>query len=181
MKNHVVYHKLYVQVENILEIRICNKAWEKIKSIAALNQTSYSWVVRYVTFRLIKRKNIRNFLSGDMQFENFLENKDTKGVKANFKKKQMHRHRLCLYGDDELYIRIAAGKLGCTMSQLIRYALELYLNELLIKSPVRKKSRFLRAAYYWLGIKHFEGVEIPTLPLEHKTFQFQRYPLLSYW
>jgi hypothetical protein len=40
---------------------------------------------------------------------------------------EIHRHLMCLYGDDEKLIRVAAMDLGITMSAFIRLALEFYL------------------------------------------------------
>jgi hypothetical protein len=41
---------------------------------------------------------------------------------------EIHRHLMCLYGDDEKLIRVAAMDLGITLSAFVRLALELYLH-----------------------------------------------------
>ncbi|MDH4199833.1 MAG: hypothetical protein OEV66_05555, partial [Spirochaetia bacterium] len=52
-------------------------------------------------------------------------------VKAREKSaQQYHRHIMCLYGDDEKLIRLAAMRLGITVSHLIRMALYWFLPKL---------------------------------------------------
>ena len=186
MKNKSVYRKLQIPVDHILEIRLPYLTWNKIKWVASNKNQSYSWVVRYAIFRMIKRS---------MQFH-----PDTEVLEMRSKKiarlhelvqkervdcKKKHRHRLCLYGKDELFIRLSAARLGCTMTHLVRLALALYLDGLVNKFPFFRPSkdffgRFSGPAWRCLGIKVFRGVKFPTLrPNQH--FEFKYYNSSDYW
>jgi len=187
MKNKSVYKKLKIPVDNILEIRLPYLTWNKIKWVAANKNRSYSWVVRYSVFRMIKRSG--QILSGD----DFLLRRSKKIAKLNelvrgerVDSQKKHRHRLCLYGQDELFIRMSSAKLGCTMTHLVRLALALYLDELVSKFPFFGCSkdlhgRFSGPAWRCLGIKVFRGVKFPTLRPEQQHFEFTYYKSSDYW
>ena len=93
----------------------------------------------------------------------------------------MHRFKLCLYGNDELFIRNTAAKLGCTISHLVRMALEWYLTEL-----INDKGKFENAAFvchfYWNGIKRYFDVDLP-IKFKKRTWniQFSAYSEHDYW
>jgi len=188
MRNKSVFNKYPVQIDSVLEIRLCPETWNKIKWIAAMRNRSYSWVVRYALFRTIKRKRFHDFIQGTgptKLAEKFYQiNKDTRRRKKESGEK--HRHKLCLYGEDELYIRITAAQMGCTMTHLVRLALEYRLNEMLLKTSFlsrigRPRGRFSKATWYWLGIKNFAGREFPNCTTYSKYFQFISYPKSEYW
>jgi len=173
------YHKNGLEINNILEIRINHDAWAKIVRIASSKKKSYSWVVRYCVFRMIKRKNkIQgwNLENRRNKFEAL-----SKEVKKHRSDKDLHRHKLCLYGSDELLIRMTAGYLSCTMSHLVRLALLWNLDELERMSARRNSCRFHRLSFYWLGIKLYEDVELPTLSIPDQYFQLIGFNELSYW
>ena len=97
-----------------------------------------------------------------------------------------HRHRLCLYGEDELFIRLSAVKFGCTMTHLVRLALALYLDGLVSKFPFFRPSRDFRgrfsgAAWRCLGIKIYHGVRFHTMPPRRQHFEFTYYKSSDYW
>ena len=97
---------------------------------------------------------------------------------------EKHRHRLCLYGEDELFIRLSAARLRCTMTHLVRIALEKYLDSLLMMTtrlPGSKKIGYRDAVWYWLGIKVYYDVELPSIQSSKVCFQFLRYHKLDYW
>ena len=50
----------------------------------------------------------------------------------------MHRHMMCLYGEDEKLIRLAAMDLGITMTAFVRLAIELYLPALAMEKRSRR-------------------------------------------
>jgi len=187
MKNKSVYRKLKIPVDNILEIRLPYLTWNKIKWVAACKNRSYSWVVRYAIFRMIKRN--MQVPSGDEILGTRSKkisrlNELVLGERVDSKKK--HRHRLCLYGQDELFIRMSAAKLGCTMTHLVRLALALYLDELVSKFPPFRPSkdrrgRFSGPAWKCLGIKVFHGVKFPTMGPRLQHFEFTYYKSADYW
>jgi len=187
MKNISTYRKLKIPIDNVLEIRLPSLTWNKIKWIAVCKNCSYSWVVRYAVFRMIKRvdqfhpdNENTGLRSGKIAKLNELVRRE----RANSQNK--HRHRLCLYGQDELFIRIAAAKLGCTMSHLVRMALGLYLDNLVSKFPVfghfrGSRGRFSRAAWRCLGIKIYHGVRFHTMRPRQQHLEFIHYQKSDYW
>jgi len=183
MINARVYYKNIEQVDCVLEIRLCQETWQKIKIVAARKEKSYSWVVRYMLFRMIKRKSLHQYLKGPLSCEKNegFYNLDKKVQQQKKGTKLKHRHRLCLYGEDELYIRISAARMRCSMTHLVRLAIELYLDSLLEACAKSKFIRFHEAAWYWLGIKVCYDVEFHNIGISNVYFRFQRYHKLEYW
>jgi len=177
--------KLGIHPDNILEIRVPAETWEKIARIAKSKKCSYSWVVRYSVFRLIKRKDPVRYITNYI-LERGKRNKWMKFQASHRRAEQQsqlkgfHRHKLCLYGEDELFIRMTAGLMCCTMTHLVRLALEWHLAEL-ERLSTGGTSRFHQAAFYWLGIKLYGGVELPTSLPEHKALQLNRFHEKEYW
>jgi len=68
----------------------------------------------------------------------------------------------------------------CTMSYLVRLALEWNLDELERLSS-GKFSRCHVAAFYWLGIKLYGGVELPTCSPQEKQLRLDRFREDEYW
>jgi len=192
MKNVKFYHKNLEHVDCVLEIRLCMDIWEKIQKVATMRDKSYSWVVRCSVFRLIKRKDLNKYImSGqDCQFPlsftrvSMFSEVNKKALERRHQNSEKHRHRLCLYGEDELFLRLSAARLRCTMTHLVRLALEKYLNSLLIVTNPFSRSkvnRYRDAVWYWLGIKVHYDVEFPSIDSSKVCFQFQRYHKLDYW
>ena len=177
---------------HVLEIRLGQERWSIIKEIAEVKNRSYSWVVRYAVFRLIKRNNperyTRQILNiGDgagSDLNDNLSEIDKRVREQRFGSRLKHRHRLCLYGEDELFIRISAAKLGCTMTHLVRLALEKHLDLMLdrfTKSSVIGGGRVPDAFWYWLGIKIHHDVEFPIKSLSKQYFNFKRFQKRQYF
>jgi len=187
MKNKSVFNKLKIPVDNILEIRLPYLSWNKIKCVAVNKNCSYSWVVRYAIFRMIKR-NKQIHSEDEILVRRSKKvarlNELVQSERVNSEKK--HRHRLCLYGQDELFIRMSAAKLGCTMTHLVRLALALYLDELVQKFPYfgyskDKNGRFSGPAWRCLGIKVFRDAKFPTISPRHQHIEFTYYEKKDYW
>jgi len=186
MRNTGSYDNSFEQVDCILEIRLCTEVWAKIKHVALMRRSSYSWVVRHAIFRLIKRNNTKKHI-GDIQNliltldcdDGYTLNKKVLERRHGALKK--HRHRLCLYGEDELFIRLHAAQLKCTMTHLVRLALELYLDSMVVTYSKRKLSRYLESSWYWLGIKLYGVVEFHNTEVSNMRFLFQRFHKLEYW
>ena len=160
-------------IANVLEIRLNSETWEKVTKVADSMETTYSWVVRYALFRFIRR--------GRPLSEPLAQTGESQG--SGRRLRQLHRHRLCLYGDDELFVRIFAGRVGVTMTRLVRMALARYLDSLVRKIFMWEYigSRKFSARFFWLGVKSFAGVEIPTTLPPNRHFDFKRYPEKDYW
>lgn len=161
---------------------MCDDMWRRVVDLAEVSGRSYSWVVRYAVFRLIRRKSRQGHLGyvGNPAFRECLGNVLTPhplnrgvwGRRAGSAAK--HRHRLCLYGEDELYIRLAAAQLGCSMTHLVRLAIEKYAmgtSLRVVNTPF----------FYWLGIKTVRVVELPTISFEKIHFEFKPYSRSSYY
>lgn len=65
---------------------------------------------------------------------------------------------MCLYGEDEKIIRLAAMELGLTISAFVRLALELYLPCLAMEK--HSQMRVSDAELTWEGIRIIENVQI---------------------
>jgi len=187
MRNQSVFYNYPLQVDHVLEIRLCAETWNKIKLIAAMRNRSYSWVVRYATFRTIKRKDIQSFFQGNgsEKLARKFSELDEAAKKRKNSNSVKHRHKLCLYGEDELYIRVTAAQMGCTMTHLIRVALEYRLVEMLMKtsflSRIGRFGRFSRASWYWMGIKVYCVREFPNSSISSRYFEFKAYEKDEYW
>jgi len=188
-RNKVHYWKT-PYVDCILEIRLNQDTWAKIVRIAALKRKSYSWIVRYCVFRLINRdmtedivKNTFPGAKGGKKWKKFGKMsriaKNHLGSKSG-KHESLHRHKLCLYGDDEFFIRLIAGQFHFSMSHLVRLALEWNLDELERLSNGRP-GRFHHLAFYWLGIKLYNGVDFPIITLPHKHLRLNHFHEADYW
>ncbi len=180
MRTQSVFRSIPVPVHSVLEIRIPYDIWDKIRLISWTKQRSKSWVVRYTLFRLIKRKSPSQFIgyAGNPRFGGGTVNRLAWQRRVNCRLK--HRHRLCLYGEDETLVRLTAASLGCTITHLVRLALETYLHQLFVS--LRKPwSRACWGFWYWLGIKHCSDVEFPTRGPTKTHFNFTRFRRTEYF
>jgi len=184
MLNKFTGYEKYAVIDSILEINLSIETWEKVKTIAEITHSSYSWVVRYALFRLIKKKNFMKFILNKQIIEKF--EKVNAEAQRKGRCKNMHRHKLCLYGEDELFIRITAAQMNFSMTHLVRLSLEWYLDDILravLKNDRYSSSskRHFDAAWYWLGIKHYCDVEIPNKSCKDLRVDLSAYPIYSYW
>lgn len=162
------YKRSKVAIDNVLEIRVDNEVWKRIMLVSEAKKKSYSWVVRYCLFRLIKR----NLPTKRAPSRNF------PGMGAT--STPLHRHRLCLYGNDELYIRMTAALHKITMTSLVRWALLSHLSRL-ERTLHRFDGRFHELSLYWLGIKHYTDVDFHTVPLEPPRLRFTPFSRSAYF
>ncbi len=109
-----------VRIANLWEVHLSSRYWQRIQTIALLRRRTYSTVTRFCVLRLARKCTLR------------WTKKLGQAFVASKRKHQLenakHRHMLCLYGDDEKIIRLAAMELGVTVSAFVRLALELYLD-----------------------------------------------------
>jgi len=172
-------------IDSILEIRLNAETWKRITRIAKIKKKSYSWVVRYAVFRLINRKNPVKYIQGWTSVDRHRKFKELNeiiknGAKRDESTSKMHRHKLCLYGDDELFIRLSAAMLHCTMTHLVRLAMEWNLSEL-ERRTFGKSGRFHRSSFFWLGIKLFQAVELHSLNTSERPLKLIRFDGTDYW
>jgi len=139
-----------LQMTNILEIRLAPKQWNRIKIAAWKRNRTYSTITRYCVLKLARKCTLR-------WSTRLLE--ATEGVQNGLALAQnMHRHMMCLYGQDEKMIRLAALELGLTLTALVRLAIKLYLPTL----AMEKHSKNCVTAHdlTWEGIRFTEEVQI---------------------
>ncbi len=186
------YGKQAVLVDAVLEIRICSDVWNQVRQVALLRGKTYSWVVRYTVFRLFKRQCPQRYIGylGNPRFQIFhrtvphFAKINSEAWERRSMNSDKHRHRLCLYGEDELFIRVVAANLRCSITHLVRVALLKYLSSMLyLKGGVRNlRARLMQEAFlFWLGIKMHAGVEFPTRATEKRHFNFKRFHRADYY
>lgn len=170
---------------HVLEVRLPEELWRRIKVMAERHGVTYSWVVRFCLFRLIMRSQPLNYIGFRMKRDPLrgaapkLYYRNLRAV-AQKSAGAFHRHRLCLYGEDELYIRIVAARLGVTMTHLVRLALECNL-ERVERACYRRPTRFFRAASYWLGVKRYRAGDLHSRSPKNMALELWRFQQIEYW
>ena len=162
--------------------RLLNKAghrpkhnWNRIRLIAALRRRTYSTITRYCVLRLARKCSL--------QWTPRLKAANATVRKNLVPARSMHRHMLCLYGEDEKLIRVAAMDLGITVTAFVRLALELYLESLAME---KRSHRFVTdEALTWEGIRLIEEIQIfaentSLWPLQRSLNCF-RFAFEGYW
>lgn len=186
MVNNSLWRGTPLPIDSVVEVRLCGDMWEKVVGVARGEKRSYSHVVRYALFRFIRRGSVNRFAglrhdprSGGVRWRYQELHERARGRRFGAATPGCkHRHRLCLYGEDELFLRIAAARLRCTMTHLVRLALERYLDELCAKAAWKGTRRVF---WYWLGLRHYEDVEFPIYSPEIQLLRFKKYPKSSYF
>ncbi len=155
--------------DEIFEIRLLPDVWEKISQAALAQELTYSWIVRMCIFKMQQ-----NGLERDLETYQ-LHRRLKRAYIMN--DKPLHRHQLCLYGVDGLHLRILAASLGFTISQVVRFALEWYLDEVI--SLLRQGCDFVA-----MGTKIFERMrghlELVT-KFHNKSVNLEHFAAKSYW
>lgn len=113
------YFKL--EISSLWEVHLDTVLWKRIVLLANRHNSSFTWITRYCVFRLARKKNL--YMRNAMKIHS---NK----IKSLQKNVPLHRHLICLYGDDEKLLRMAAIQLGITVSHMIRIALHWFLPKL---------------------------------------------------
>jgi hypothetical protein len=119
-----------VQINNLLEVRLAPIHWNRIKIIAFQRRRTYSTLTRYCVLRLARKCSLR--WSTKLRQATIV-------VKEGLAiAKETHRHMMCLYGEDEKIIRLAAIELGLTITAFVRLAIQLYLPMLAMEKRNRQ-------------------------------------------
>lgn len=164
-----------IQITNILEVRLPPQQWSRIKTAAHLRRRTYSTITRYCTLRLARRARFC--------WSNRLHNASASVREGLSAATNLHRHLMCLYGDDEKLVRLSALDLGLTMTAFVRLAIELYLDSLaMVKHSKRQISN---TTLTWLGIRFIESMQIFAInggpwPFS-RDISCQRFAIESYW
>ena len=139
-----------IRITHLLEIRLAPLHWNRIKIAAWQRRRTYSTITRYCVLRLARRCSLRWTRKLHQAVD---------GVRHGLDIAQdMHRHMMCLYGDDEKIIRLAAIDLGLTITAFVRLALELFLQTL----AMEKRNRWCVSSndLTWEGIRFIESIQI---------------------
>jgi hypothetical protein len=112
-----------VQIANLIEVHLAVEQWRTIVKLAGKRGWTFSMMTRFCVLRLATKTRIE-------WTARLREAHEEAKLRISIARAEggVHRHMLCLYGDDEKIIRVAAMDLGITMSAFIRLALELYLH-----------------------------------------------------
>lgn len=125
--------------------------WQRLRLAAKQRRTTYSNITRYCIFRLAEKQNLR----WNPLFLNAMKSIRMAG------KQEMHRHMVCLYGEDVRLLRIAAMTLGITVSAFVRMALWLYLPR--VAMEIRSKRSVSEAELFILGTKRWLSIPMQAL------------------
>ncbi len=163
------------KIANLWELKLSKRLWQEISIQAKARRCSYSTITRYCVFRLAEQQNLRRNALFDSVLNEVRQEMRSDGAR--------HRHMVCLYGDDEVLIRIAAMRMGVTVSALMRLALWLYLPRIAMEKQSYKCVS--DRALFWLGIKRWAQIScnalntfaIPTL----RTFTFSNFAPDNWW
>jgi len=139
-----------VKITNVWEVRLASRHWHRIQHFAALRRRTYSTITRYCVLRLARKCSLH--WTPRLKAANATVRKDLVPARST------HRHMLCLYGEDEKLIRVAAMDLGLTVAGFIRLALELYLDALAMEK--HSNPIVTNEALTWEAIRLIEEIQI---------------------
>ena len=163
------------KISNVWEVHLSQKLWQSLAILAKLRRCSFSTITRYCVFRIVEQQNLRTMpLYSSVLTQVCEEMRETPNE---------HRHMLCLYGEDEVALRIAAMRLGITVSALIRLALWLYLPRIAMEKHSSRSVADI--VLFWRGIKRWAQIRcnatntlgIPTL----RSFTFSSFAPHTWW
>jgi len=164
-----------IQITHVFEVRLTPLQWNRVKMIAYQRRRTYSTITRYCVLKLARKTRICR--SKRMAAA-------TDGVREGVAIAQsLHRHMMCLYGDDDKLIRLAAMDLGMTLSGFIRLAIELYLASLAMENHSSRP--ITNTQLTWEGIRFIEQIQIFATnggpwPFS-RDVACHRFPIESYW
>lgn len=164
-----------VKITNVLEVHLSTRRWIRIIALAASRGKTLSTVTRFCVLRLARKVNLR--------WTPVL--RKAHGVtKSEIQKADgVHRHVMCLYGEDEKLVRLASMQLRVTMSAFIRLALELFLERLAME---KQSLRFISDENLkWQAIRFIEKAvthtqNIFSRPDTHR-FRWLNFAACTYW
>lgn len=160
---------------DLWEVQLTPKMWRFIQQLARKRRTTYSSISRFCLFRLAEPQTLRLF---PLLRKIAAENKKTVSCSP-----QLHRHIICLYGEDVKLLKLAAMQLNLTVSAFIRLALWLYLPRLL--SQPNSKYHIRTEVFLALSIKRWMSVQIGSLNILRnpviRRFTFASFPPWFWW
>ena len=162
-------------INDIWEVHLSQRLWRQLACLSRNRACTYSTITRFCVFRLAEPEQLRNFRLFNRLVPKI--RRETAQAPA------LHRHMLCLYGEDIKLLRLAAMRLNMTVSAFIRLALWLYLPRLAME---KNSSRFISPEMlFQLGTKRW--MIIPYAALNHECkpairhFTFASFPPWFWW
>lgn len=138
------------KIAEVWEVHLTPAMFAAVKTEARRRKCSYSAVSRFCVFYLAERSGLRSF--------DFFQRRVCVKKEELSRSATKQRHLVCLYGEDVKMLRLAAMRLGITVSAFIRLALDLYLPGLAMENQSRRSVSTSQFADY--SIKRWK-----TLPL----------------
>lgn len=164
-----------ITISRLLEIRLAPGHWNRIKLTMLLRRRTYSTITRYCALRLARKCSLH--------WTARLREAEARVQDTNSAALEMHRHLMCLYGEDEKIIRLAALELGLTISAFVRLSLELFLPTLAME---KHSWRYVTNAQLTAeGIRITEKIQIfavnaGTRPF-YRNLSCEYFDVESYW
>lgn len=100
------------------------EVWSRVKIAAECSNKTFSWVVRWCVFTALRDDKKSTFSESVTEFHH----------RRNFgasKPGSHHRFQLCLYGEDQTFLKISAIELDVSLTSLILASIEQYLQQLI--------------------------------------------------
>lgn len=162
-------------ITDVWEVQLSPRLWNHLAILARTRACTYSTISRFCIFRLAEPEQLRDFRLFQRVIPEIRQD-----TALN---KKVHRHMLCLYGEDVKLLRLAAMRLNLTVSAFIRLALWLYLPRLAME---KHSSRFVSEEKLFLfGTKRWMLVPYAALNLERnpalRRFAFASFPPWFWW
>ncbi|MBV6492435.1 MAG: hypothetical protein LDLANPLL_00428 [Turneriella sp.] len=164
-----------VKIANVLEVHLSLRQWARIIALAASRKKTFSTMTRYCVLRLARKEHLRWTPVLRKTREKLKEEMQNVG--------KVHRHVMCLYGEDEMLVRLASMRLRITMSAFIRLALDLFLERLAMEK--QGYSAITDENLKWQAIRFIENYTPHTQnlfsrPHTHR-FKWRNFAVCTYW
>ncbi len=158
-------------ITDVWEVRLPQPLWQRIRATAKAHRTTFSTITRLCVFELAERSSLRMRAA----FTNMAKTNSTE-----CKVGDLHRHMVCFYGEDVLLVRMAAMRLGITVSAFIRLALKLYLRHFAAEFHSKQpRVQITREMIFWRGIKRWISIAV-TAVNEFSIPSVRNYTFLSF-
>ena len=118
------------KISDIWEIRMPRALWLKVVRASQQRQVTLSRITRFCAFQLAEKQELPGYLNLCKS-----RNRDRTELRDSV---EIHRHLVCLYGQDAELLRLAALRLGVSVSVLIRIAIRLYIDRLALDIHSRR-------------------------------------------
>ncbi|GAB4434038.1 MAG: hypothetical protein OHK0011_17150 [Turneriella sp.] len=162
-------------ITDVWEVRLPPRLWAQICAHARKRRKTFSTITRLCVFALAERSGLR--------WRRKLKELHEQNRAECSRAERLHRHMVCLYGEDVRLVRLAALELGVTVSAFIRLALRFYLRYFAMEkhSPRYPTDNLL----FWRGIKRWAQIQQHarnhlTLPATRR-YLYLSFPPTAWW